>query len=532
MKNLLSKILLSICFFIFLIFHPAIILADTIIYEDNFNDGNADGWIVPREPCSGGPWQVQNFKYGIPNPGCVTETIPSSLILTNSPYIYEVDMTIPDSVNQDRNFIFKYRDSSNWYGIHIYGDSIYLQKVVDGIEIGSPFWSGHYTFVADETYHFKIFIYADRFDIEIQGSHIATVYDYSQFDNYSAGLQASGGDTVWFDNFRITTPTPSPTPSPTTIPSPSPSPIPSPSFPSLSVPNIKQYSLPWGPLVYDHAEVWSENPTIDRWGCALTSASMILRFWGHGDYADPGPLNEWLKNQPDGYLSNGLINWLAISRFSRIHSSETSSALEFKSYNKDDLILESELIKGHPVVLKEDGHFIVAKSRTSNSFGINDPAYPDRNTLDFYDNTYNRIYSFTPTHTDLSYILLTTDSPIEITISDIHGNTIPIEKHEEDPLIDDVDFLPAGTTALKVFELQKPDEDNYRVNISGEKGFFIVNIYIYNKNGDVDKLRHVGYLSSNYSTSRFDINSRQKGKSLSRKTPWDFEWFPGFNPWK
>jgi hypothetical protein len=46
----------------------------------------------------------------------------------------------------------------------------------------------------------------------------------------------------------------------------------------LEVDNLKQYSPQWKDLEYDSASSWAPlEPTIESWGCALTSASMVLR---------------------------------------------------------------------------------------------------------------------------------------------------------------------------------------------------------------------------------------------------------------
>lgn len=49
-------------------------------------------------------------------------------------------------------------------------------------------------------------------------------------------------------------------------------------------------------------------------GCALTSAVMVLRYYGvttgiDGKEVNSRNLNEWLKSQPRGYVGRGRINW-------------------------------------------------------------------------------------------------------------------------------------------------------------------------------------------------------------------------------
>ena len=49
----------------------------------------------------------------------------------------------------------------------------------------------------------------------------------------------------------------------------------------LSVPLLKQTSNPWQSQEYDTAHVWNpSNITIKAWGCAMTSAAMIFKYYG------------------------------------------------------------------------------------------------------------------------------------------------------------------------------------------------------------------------------------------------------------
>lgn len=282
--------------------------------------------------------------------------------------------------------------------------------------------------------------------------------------------------------------TPSPTPTPTTTPTASPTPSP---YPSLNVLDLKQYDYCWKDQIYDSANNWSTSPTIERWGCALTSASMILNYYGHRIL--PDALNSWLKNQPDGYLSNGLINWLAISRYSKIFSSRIIPALEYKRLGNDSNLLINELTNARPAILEVPGHFIVAKSQTDDSFGINDPGYANRPTLLSYSNTFKSMRGFTPSHTDLSYILLTIDPAFSLTVLDAEGNAIETNTFIDDPLIDDLDTSNTSGTPIKVFEMSKPNWGNYTITVSGE-GNYSLNSYLYDKNGKVVKTSTGGEL--------------------------------------
>jgi hypothetical protein len=64
-----------------------------------------------------------------------------------------------------------------------------------------------------------------------------------------------------------------------------------------------------------------EGMTIGSHGCALTSAAMVFRYYGFeqlpdGSELNPSTLNQWLKNQSDGYVQGTLLNWAALTRLS------------------------------------------------------------------------------------------------------------------------------------------------------------------------------------------------------------------------
>jgi hypothetical protein len=130
---------------------------------------------------------------------------------------------------------------------------------------------------------------------------------------------------------------------------------------SLNLPDIKQYSSPWGLMEYNSATNWySSDPTITRWGCALTSASMVLQYHGHDVF--PDTLNSWLLNQPDGYIGNGYLNWLAVSRYSLQNQSPSSSPLEFRLFNEpNDPHLKQDINNDQPVIVRVPGHFVTVK---------------------------------------------------------------------------------------------------------------------------------------------------------------------------
>lgn len=176
--------------------------------------------------------------------------------------------------------------------------------------------------------------------------------------------------------------------------------------PRLSVPSYKQCDSRWKTDPYDDqiSTIYTDGSCtgcICSSGCALTSAVMVLRYYGvttgiDGFEVNPGNLNDWLNGQPDGYIGKGKINWEAITRYSG------SKKVEFlREKTRDDAALNDDLCcKRRPVILKvynkstRNNHFVVPTgykcSDIEKTWYINDPGYNSRTTLNDinYGNNY------------------------------------------------------------------------------------------------------------------------------------------------
>ncbi len=297
----------------------------------------------------------------------------------------------------------------------------------------------------------------------------------------------------------------------------------------LSVPILKQISEPWQSNVYDSADKWSPlAPTINRWGCALTSAAMILQYYGinrlpDNTPLDPGTLNSWLKGQPDGYVGNGEINWLAISKLSKLAKDSghnpgfTHDALEFSwsnGYHPD--VLTSDLQIGQPDILEEAGHFIVAKGINGSTFSINDPFYNRLLLTDSYNNSFLSLRRYTPAFSDLSYIMLVTDQSIDVSLKDNNGNQVGQIVNEQS-ITDPVTTLSNGSP-LKIVLMKKPDTGNYKIVVKGPNNhLYNINAYIYDKDGGVRMTDLQGIVGSNQSTINLGYNKDQVSSSSLTK---------------
>ena len=140
----------------------------------------------------------------------------------------------------------------------------------------------------------------------------------------------------------------------------------------LDVPLLKQTNAAWKSRIYDSANLWSpRDPSINAWGCALTSAAMVFNYHGlkklpSGIALTPSTLNDWLKTQKDGYVGNGLVNWLALTRLSKqsvsVNNIFSFDALEFSKLIPGSISgIKIDLSNNITDILEEPGHFIVAK---------------------------------------------------------------------------------------------------------------------------------------------------------------------------
>ncbi len=275
----------------------------------------------------------------------------------------------------------------------------------------------------------------------------------------------------------------------------------------LNIPMLKQTDPLWKDQTYDSANKWASlHPTIEDWGCALTSATMVLQYYKieklpDGTHLNPGTLNVWLKSQPDGYVGNGLVNWLAISRLSKQAKSQNTNfsydALEYKRRNGSDIsLLTTDLTHNQPDILEEHGHFIVGKGISESAVSINDPYY-NRTDLTQYNNTFLSLGRYIPSHTDLSYLMITMDPNFDINISNPSGQQAggsvitPLTGIAESSY-----YLQSGivnpntnqtSSSIKILTIPTPVEGTYTITVSSanatSKKFSFV-IYSYDVNGN------------------------------------------------
>lgn len=274
-----------------------------------------------------------------------------------------------------------------------------------------------------------------------------------------------------------------------------PTPTPFPTI-TLNVPLLKQTTSPWQSQEYDGASLWSPSAiTIGAWGCALTSYTMILKYFGINKLPDntalnPGTLNSWLRNN-EGYIDgqiSGYVNPLAITLLSKkakqINKITAFDALEYTRYDgANTQRLSSDLNNNIPAVIEEPGHFVVAKGTKGNTFSINDPYYINRNDLTSYNNTFISLSELSPSHTNLSYILSYADETTILSVEDSFGNSVGQDFIQQN-LVNDQTGLPEGKP-LKILLAKKPNSGIYKILASSTiLGKHKITLLYYDNNGN------------------------------------------------
>ncbi len=160
----------------------------------------------------------------------------------------------------------------------------------------------------------------------------------------------------------------------------------------IPVPLFSQADPAWG-----EDELGPSGQTLGEAGCAVTSAAMVLRFYGVD--TDPGRLNAYCDDH-GGYTPQGWLYW---EKAAEAAGGGVRHAYEdLPSY----WLLDSNLLRGNPVIVRvrlPSGitHFVVVMGKQGYDYLIRDPAgagrargvYPlkdyhsDVEALRFYERT-------------------------------------------------------------------------------------------------------------------------------------------------
>lgn len=495
-----------------------------VLFEDNFdsypNGTFPTSWVAynsPGEtPCSES-WKTfaGTLNIRLTQNQCSSHIIPNSMVLPNmlGEYILETDIRF--SGGTDRHIAYWLNPSTHGMRVlHFFSPGDF------SVDTDNPvFFHVGKNYLYDHTYRFKIVVTPTNLKV-YSGENLEDldlVHEVNHINPLPPGIigfgsSPGGGGTTetWFDNVRITTldhvdPQPEP---------------------GLPVPLLKQTDTLWGNDVYDSANLWSsDGTTISRWGCAVTSASMVFQYNGLNTMVDnsdlnPGSINQWLKTQADGYVRGGLLNWLSLSRLSKQISEINSApfdALEYESRSVDNELLTNRIENSVPAILSVPGHFIVAKGVDvpNATYWINDPFYAVSSLSDpTYNNSYSRMGIYTQSNTDLSYIMLVVEPHVEIELLDNAGD--PIETEVAVEMINDAEGDSINSEGpIKILYAKKPNSGEYQLYLkSAEGGDYTIDQYFYDQGGEVKKMSMVGNLTPG-GTDEYKLTFDKDNSSLS-----------------
>lgn len=292
---------------------------------------------------------------------------------------------------------------------------------------------------------------------------------------------------------------------------------------STTVPHFRQTDQAWANNEYNRAQLWAQDPSIRRWGCALVSLAMMLRAHGfdhlpNGQVLDPASLNLWLTNQPDGYVGQGLVNWLAATRLSRELSQKHGlPALEYSRVEGTSLdTARQEIHQGRPVILHILGHFMVADRVLDDDLLIKDPLY-EYEQFSKHQTPLLSTRLFHPTFTNLSYLLTVSSPGLEIEVLDSESRQVPIKFFHELILegATDQELLGSSSSpASQVGELKQPSTGLYNLNISQpELANYQLEIYAYDKDGRVKAFKHHGRVGPEQQTVTINYHQEEVQKT-------------------
>lgn len=482
---------------------PSKLSASSTLLNENFNDGNVmDGnptiWTQTEN------WTIDNGKYiGITsNPNGTGQL---SYTGSNSWTDYSLDADITGLQGPDRHILFRFDNSRSPSGYAIkYRETNYgfigieLQKIGVAVlatnsTITSSLYQTHHVRIEGNTNNIKVYFdsvevinYIDT-DNPILNGGIGLFIEVSGLNNVT---NQTSYDNIIVNTIDSSTPTSNPTVSPTPLASPFPTqfPSPNPTNVALSVPDIKQYSSPWENKIYNNYSELSTNETIKKWGCALTSAAMILNYYNHQISVDQ--LNIWLK-QNGGYDSSHGVKFPFVAAYATANenANQNKPGLEFTRENYSVQKLQDEIAYSKPAILEvpnplspSGSHFLVAKGTFSNDFLINDPG--SNKTLLSQHAFPRSLRLFQPAYTDASYILLYTSSNFIMKAFDPNGIEVSNVYNTEYPLGDNNEGSLAGKP-IGILSIPKPSQGEYKIQIGGNTGMYTVESDLINSSGKI-----------------------------------------------
>jgi hypothetical protein len=500
---------LSVCFHHLVHWLVPPVYAAVNTFQDDFSHG-FDQWETARGSMS--LWSIEGAKAKatINSRSTLTEIVPKNEYWNSSWQSLRYQFEYTPIQGTDRNLSFGYQNQTNWYDLHFVDNFYQLARVQNGVVTFSVF--KNYILKNGKSYQMRLLLQDAHIQLFIDGQLIIDEVDWTFNHNYGKiSLKATAGSItptlVQFDNIFV-----APLQSGET---------------QLGAPLLKQTDPQWKDQEYDQGHVWSPDaPTIKRWGCSLTSITMILQYYGLNKLPDgldltPATLNDWLKQQADGYFDGGSLNWNAVTRLTRLINEKLGTTkLEYSRLGANLDFAKNEIAANRPVILEIPGHFLVGDgvSADHNTVFIKDPAYI-YTQFDQHHTSPLSVRKFLPSFTDLSALVIAFPDHAQVSLTGEHNQTLTtIQSWKEflqDPTITD----GATSPSINYLLLTQPSDGEYHLSITGVSNNSPtsssypsrVQIFAYDKEGNVSDLSQP--LEAQTGTQKFTLHFRPDGPS-------------------
>ena len=473
------------CLIGFFLLSRALVCAEKQFFLEDFNNG-LEQWELINGNWS--YWQINNqVLYGTLNQSHKLSTLVPKDEYWQNMMEYSVDFVFKVFDSSDKNFVLGMRDANNFYDFHFYDQQLIVEDIRNGLSV--HFATVPCVLLKNQAYQIHLLYSKAKIELWINGQLIFGTDQSWPAPIYGGkfGVKIATGGMAYsraaFSQIRVS---------------------------EINSNNVlfKQTDPIWSDAIYDHAAQWSAQPTIARFGCALSAAAMLLRAYGfmrleNGEELNPLTLNQWLKTQNDGYLGDGLVNWLAISRLSYVLSEQAEALLpklEFSYFamanaHDDHATLQSLLTNSQGQIASDGQHFFVIEQYVSESddFKIKDPFY-DQEFLSQKEQAIHSLRLFTPSQTDLGYFLLVLPRELTYLLTDADAHVL-----ETSRVLEEIAFEEERIgSAWQLIYYPKPASETFTLRLSSaqftqdllEKSRF----YLYQSNGQVQTVNLIELL--------------------------------------
>ncbi len=450
-----------------------------LVFVEDFSQGLSQ-WQLNRGDMD--DWQIVNGKLQakIERPFKISELLPTDQAWNQEWKHYQLQFDYKVIEAYDKNWSWGYQAPTDWYEFHFQDYYWHLVHLLQGYENLNR--SGTYELNPNQTYRVTINFNQGWIQAFVNDTELIQVKDpvYEPGHEGKISLKATTGTRfptqVEFDNIKVYL-----------LDNQEQGDF------SLSVPQFKQHDERWKDFEYDQASSWSEQVSVQRWGCALTSLAMVFNYhqlnsfpqslfqfpqqvclktampFGNDCWLTPASLNYWLQHQADGYVGRGALNWIAATRLAKILSEASGNnlpKLEYQRFTGTQLEPIIDVLQQHrPAILQLPGHFLVAAGFTNqqDDLLIKDPAYIFTK-LSQHEEPLLSTIDLVPSQTDLSYLMLVYADNLVVDIWQLGPDQTlePVENTVlvQDSLLDFVEQTELFSAKVKQL-LPKPQSGNY-----------------------------------------------------------------------